>query len=95
MFNGYKNILNNQGLKSLIKSPVLPPVKLSIGDDDERADIPLLIFTEQGSMPKTAKLPRMNELSYEKVAEKGVNDSLSTDNFVTDDFDIGRPYDSI
>ena len=95
MYDGYKNILNFQGLKSLTKTPTMPPAKLSIGDDDERADIPLVIFTEQGTMPRAAKVPHLSELPYEKTAIKGANDNLSTNNFVTDDFDIGAPYDSI
>ena len=95
MYDGYKNILNTLGIKSLIKNPVMPPKKLSIGDDDERADIPLVIFTEQGTMPRTATIPHMNEIPYEKIAVKGENDHLTMDNFVTDDFDIGVPFDSI
>lgn len=95
MFNGYKNILNAQGLKSLLKRPTMPNKNLAIGDDDEKSDIPLLIFREQGTMPNTCVVPRYAELPYEKTAVKGANDTLSTDNFVTDDFDLGAPYDSI
>lgn len=95
MFNGYRNIFNLQGLKSLIKSPTIPAHNLAIGDADEKSDIPLVIFKEQGTMPRTAKVPRLNELPYEKTAIKGANDVLTNDNFVMDDFDIGAPYESI
>ena len=95
MMDGYRNIFNGHGLKSLLKNPLTPPPNLAIGDDDERADIPLVIFTEQGTMPRTAKVPHASELPYEKTAEKGVNDSLSTQNFVVDDFDIGEPFAGI
>lgn len=95
MFNGYKQMINTQGLKSLLKAPTIPPSNLAIGEADEKSDIPLVIFKEQGTMPRTAKVPRWNELPYEKTAIKGANDTLSNENFVRDDFDIGTPYDSI
>mgnify|MGYP006896619307 CR=1 FL=1 len=95
MFHGYKNLLNAQGLKSLLKCPTMPAKNLAIGDDDEKADVPLLIFRDQGQMAKRAITQNYNELPYEETAVKGANDTLSMDNFVTDDFDIGSPYDGI
>lgn len=92
MFEGYKKIFNGHGLRSLIKAPVMPAPKLAIGDDDEKASIPLLIFTEQGTMPnKVNKMPKINDYAYEDLAEKGANDTLSNDKFVTDDFQLGSP----
>lgn len=95
MYDGYRKIFNAQGLKSLSKRPVMPPHKLAIGDSDEKADIPLVIFTEQGRMPKAPLVPAFHELPYEKTAIKGANDTLSNDKFVTDDFDLGTPIGTI
>lgn len=95
MLSGYKKVINAQGLKSLIKRPIMPPHNLAVGDSDIKRDIPLLIFTEQGTMPQKAKMPKYNKIPYEKTAIKGTNDSLSTDNFVTDDFQLGPAIEGI
>lgn len=90
MLNGYKNtVLNRHGLKALIKPPVLPDESLAIGGDDNMANIPLLIFCDQHLPIPGPVVDTINNMSYEKVAEKGKADYVTMDNFVTDDFDLG------
>lgn len=95
MFPGYKNIVNALGLKSLLKTPVMPNPNLAIADDDEMSDIPLLIFTHQNPRPVAPVVPNITELPYEKTAVKGANDTLDMKDFVTDDFNLGAVYDFI
>lgn len=95
MFPEYKNIVNALGLKSLLKAPIMPNPNLAIADDDEMSDIPLLIFTYQGSKPTIPVVPNITEIPYEKTAQNGANDTLDMKDFVTDDFNLGAVYDFI
>ena len=90
MWEGYKeNVLNMHGLKSLVKSPVMPNPNLAIAGDDEMANVGLRIFVDQHLPMPGPVLDKITNQSYEKVAAKGKNDVLTADNFVMDDFDLG------
>ena len=89
MLDGYKERnLNIHGLKALLKNPIMPDMNLGIGDDDTRVSIPLLIFCDQ-HLPIPGVVMDTANSSYEKEAVKGAGDTLSIDNFVTDDFSLG------
>lgn len=92
MMNGYRqSILNNHALKALLKPAVMPPAALSIAGDDQMQNIPLLIFTDQHLPIPGPTMDKIQNQSYEKLALDGRGDYVTIDNFVTDDFDIGRP----
>ncbi len=94
MLNGYKNsILNGHGLKALVKSPTLPNENLGVGDDDNKANIPLLIFCDQHLPIPGPVVDTLDNMAYEKVAAKGKADFVTIDNFVTDNFDLGNAID--
>lgn len=90
----YRPMVNAHGLKALLKTPQDPNENLGIGDDDYRADVPLVIFTEQHLPAQRPVVPSPYSLPYEKTAIKGANDSLSMENFETDNFSLGLPFDS-
>ena len=92
MMNGYHKTIRSHGLKSLIKCPTMPNPNLAIGADDEMSDVPLLIFRNQKQPSQKAVLPNVSTLTYEETAAKGANDTLSMENFVTDDFQLGDIY---
>ena len=93
MFPGYKNNINAFGLRSLLKTPHMPNPNLAIAGDDEMSDVPLLIFKDQHLAMPAPVMPNVYEMPYEKTAKKGAGDTLSMDNFVTDDFNLGAEYD--
>lgn len=95
MFNGYRNIQNAIALKSLLKNVDMPKEKLAIADDDEMQNIPLLIFKNQSPSPVAPVIPKPQQLSYEETAVKGANDKLSLDDFVTNQFTLGDPFDNV
>lgn len=86
MFPAYRNMINAQAFKSLTKGAVMPPAKLAVGGDDEMSNVPLIIFRDQHLPMPQPVTPNANYISYEKVAVNGAGDTLSLDNFVTDDF---------
>lgn len=94
MFPDYRSMINRQAYQALTKSPVMPPAKLSIAGDDEMSNVPLLIFRDQHLPLPQPVTQRMTELSYEKTAMDGAGDTLSLDNFVTDDFQLGPVFNT-
>lgn len=94
MFPQYRSMTNAFALKSLLKPPEMPETALSIGDDEYHASVPLVIFRDQHAPATRPVVVSQNSIPYEKMAAKGSGDTLSLDNFVTDDFSIGRAYDS-
>lgn len=93
MFPGYRNIFNAHGLKSLLKCPVMPAANLAIAGDDEMSDVPLVIFRDQHLPIPGPTMESVYNLPYEKTAKKGAGDTLSMNDFVTDDFQLGDEYD--
>lgn len=91
----YRDMMNAQGLKSLLKIPEMPNPALAVAGDDEMSNVPMVIFTYQGPRPATPVVEKLTTLPYEKTAIKGANDTLSMDDFPTDDFDLGAEYASI
>lgn len=88
-----RNIYNAHGLKALAKDAVRPNRNLAIGGDDEMSNIPLVIFRDQHMPMPAPVVESVYNLPYEKTAIKGANDTLSLDDFVTDDFSLGAAYD--
>lgn len=95
MLNGYRNIFNAHALKAVMKQPERPNRNLAIGGDDEMSNVPLVIFRDQHLPMPSPVVESIYNLPYEKTALKGANDTLSMENFVTDDFDLGLPFDSL
>lgn len=95
MFPKYRNIQNAHALHAISKAPTMPNENLAIGGDDEMSNIPLVIFRDQHQRMPSATLPEIMSLPYEKTAVKGAGDTLSMENFVTDDFQLGSAFDSI
>lgn len=91
----YKNILNAQGLKAISKPPHFPKPDLAIAGDDEMSNVPMVIFTYQGPKPAVPVIENPAKLPYEKTAAKGANDTLTLEDFVTSEFDLGAEYASI
>lgn len=92
MMDGYKNgVLNGHALKALLKPAIMPPAALAISGDDQMQNIPLLIFCDQHLPMPQPTMDKTQNMSYEKLALNGKGDYITIDNFVTDDFDIGRP----
>lgn len=87
-----KEMLNMHALKSLLQTPTMPDASLSIGEDEKKTDIPLLIFTEQHLPTPTPVIVSERMQSYEDVQLDGTGASLSLDYFSTDNFNIGKPY---
>ena len=92
MFDGYKNIQNAHGLHALLKAPT---VDLAIGGDDEMSDVPLLIFRDPPLPMPGPTIDSIQHMPYEALAKKGANDTLSLDDFTTDDFNLGDAYASL
>ena len=92
--NQYRNTVNALAFKALRKNPQDPAENLGIGADEYRADVPLVIFTEQHLPAQRPVVVNPYSLPYEKTAVKGAGDTLSIANFETADFDIGAPFDS-
>ena len=90
--NKYRGIVNALGLKSLLKTPMNPDKALGVGDDEYRADVPLVIFTEQHLPAQRPVVVSPYSLPYEKTAVKGSGDAVSIEQFETADFNIGEPF---
>lgn len=94
MYPIYKKIINAQALKSHLKAPLMPDDNLAIGDDEKLDSVPLVIFRDQHEPPTRPVVQDRNQIAYEKLAVKGSGDTLSLDDFVTDDFSVGQALDS-
>lgn len=95
MYPIYRQLINLQGFKVLTKFPEKPAENLAVADSEVLHDIPLLIFTKQQLPYKNPVVDYSVSTPYEKTALKGANDTLSLDNFVTDDFSLGVPFTAI
>lgn len=95
MFEGYKKLQNAHALRSLLHSPVMPNPNLAVACDDEMSNIPLVIFRDQHLPMPQATLPDVMSIPYEKAVPKGSGETLSLEDFVTDDFELGAPFDSL
>lgn len=93
MFPNYKKLQNAHALRALNKNAVMPNPNLAIGGDDEMSNIPLVIFRDQHLKMPTPTLPDVMSIPYEKSVAKGSGATLSMEDFVTDDFQLGTPYD--
>ena len=96
MYEGIsRNIFNAHAMKRLSKPVTDPPAKMAVGGDDEMSDVPLVIYRGQHMPTPAPVVEHIYNLPYEKTAAKGAGDTLSMDNFVTNDFDLGFEYDSL
>ena len=94
MLEGYlRGLQNAHALRALTKAPCRPPEKLAISGDDQMQNIPLLIFCDQHLPIPGPTMDKIQNQSYEKLAQNGRGDYVTIDNFETDDFDIGRPLE--
>ena len=93
MYPAYRSMINAQGYNALAKLPVMPNPNLAVANDDEMSNVPLVIFRDQHLPMPGATMEAIYNLPYEKTAKKGANDTLSMDDFVTDDFNLGSEYD--
>ena len=93
MYPVYRSMINAQGLRTLLKNPVMPNPALAVAGDDEMSNVPLVIFRDQHLPIPSPTMEHVYNLSYEKTAAKGANDTLSMEDFVTDDFNLGSEYD--
>ena len=93
MFPQYRNMVNAHAFAALAKVPVMPNPALAIADDDEMSNVPLVIFRDQHLPMPGPTMEHIYNLPYEKTAKKGANDTVSMDDFVTDDFQLGAEYD--
>ena len=90
-----RKLYNAHGMKSLTKPVTDPPAHMSVGGDDEMSNVPLVIYRGQ-SLPQPAPVvDYIQNIPYEKTALKGAGDTLSLEDFVTDDFNLGAEYDSL
>lgn len=89
----YRNLQNAFGLKALTKQAVMPNPNLAIADDDEMMNVPLLIFRDQHLRMPGPVTEDIISLPYEKTAVKGANDTLTIQDFPTDDFQLGPATD--
>ena len=87
----YKGLQNSHAVRSLIKTPLMPHVKLAIAGDDNMQNIPLKIFMEQNLPMPEPTMEKIQNQSYEKLALNGVGDYVTMDDFETDNFSIGSP----
>lgn len=92
MYPIYKRMVNAFALKALTKMPLDPIANLGVADDEHLESVPLVIFTEQHLEAQRPLVVNPYSQPYEKTVEKGAGDTLTMDDFVTDDFDIGTPY---
>lgn len=94
MFPKYRSMINRQGLNALLRTPaVMPNPAMAVGGDDEMSNVPLIIFRDQHLPMPAPTMEHIYNLSYEKTAKKGAGDTISMDDFVTDDFNLGAEYD--
>lgn len=89
----YRNVQNAFGAKALLKAPHMPNPNLAIAGDDEMMNIPLLIFRDQHLRMPTAVTEDVLTMPYEKTAIKGSGDTLSLEDFETQNFTLGPPTD--
>ena len=94
MFPAYRNMMNLQALRALTKAPVMPPANLAVAGDDEMSNVPLIIFRDQHLPLPQPVTPNPNYIAYEKSVADGSGQTLSMDNFVTDDFQLGPVFDT-
>ena len=93
MYPVYRSMINAHGLAAMLKAPVMPNPNLAVANDDEMSNVPLVIFREQHLPMPGPTMEHIYNIPYEKTAAKGANDTLSMDDFVTDNFDLGAEYD--
>ena len=93
MLNGYRNLLNLHGFRAMMKGATMPNPAMAIGGDDEMSDTGIVIFTHQNLPAPVPTVEAIYNLPYEALAVKGANDTLSMEDFVTDDFTLGAPFD--
>ena len=86
----YRQMLNRQGLKALSKTPDIPDYHLMVGDAEDLASKPIMIF--ENVMPKqVAKyLPNMQDMSYEEVQQNLASGKLTIDDFFSNVYPLGE-----
>ena len=95
MYPKFRSMINCQALKALTRNPTMPNPAMAVGGDDEMSNVPLVIFRDQHlpmpgpTMEHIYNLPSLNKSFF----LQGANDTLSMEDFVTDDFNLGAEYD--
>lgn len=86
----YRQMLNRQGLKALLKTPDIPDYHLMVGDAEDLASKPVMVF--ENVMPKqVAKyLPQMGDMSYEEVQQNLASGKLTIDDFFNNTYPLGE-----
>lgn len=87
----YRQFLNKQGAKALLKSPDIPDFHLMVGEAEDLSSKPIMIY--ENVMPKqVAKyLPRMEDMSYEEVQQNLASGKLTIDDFFSNVYPLGEP----
>ena len=94
MYDNYRRMTNGFAMNAIAKPPQFPASNLAVGEDELMENIPLLIFREQTPTPAIPVVQTYYEMSHEETAIDGAGDTLSMDNFPTDNFNLGNVYDS-
>lgn len=86
----YRQMLNHQGLKALVKTPDIPDYHLMIGHAEELSSQPIMIF--ENVMPKqmVKYLPQMGDMTYEEVQQNLASGKLTIDDFFTNTYPLGE-----
>lgn len=95
MLEGYRLTQNAHGLQALLKRPVFPAKNMSIAQDDEMSNVPLLIFRDQHLPMPGPTVDNPLYTPYEKAVGKGSGETLSMEDFETENFTLGDEYDSL
>ena len=86
---------NAHGLQALHRKPVFPNKNLAVAHDDEMASVPLLIFRDQHLPMPGPTVDNPLYTPYEKSVGKGSGNTLSMEDFETENFTLGDEYDSL
>ena len=78
-----------------MKDPEFPAKAMAIANDDEMSNVPLLIFRDQHMPMPGPTVDNPLYTPYEKAVGKGSGNTLSMEDFETENFTLGDEYDSL
>lgn len=86
---------NAHGLQAHLRQPVFPNKNMAIAHDDEMSNVPLLIFRDQHLPMPGPTVDNPLYTPFEKTGVKGAGNTLSMEDFETNNFTLGDEYESL
>lgn len=89
----YRNIIDRQALNVVRKNPDIPDYHLMVGQAEQLAPLPILVYQDYMTAEVAKMLPKTADMTAEEVQRKLKTGELTIDDFFQNVYPLGNPIE--